>query len=300
MRDNPLVSVIIPTFNRKTLVVRAIASVLNQTYPNLELLVVDDGSIDCTSAALSHFRSDPRFHYVYQQNKGQSAARNLAIELASGDLFAFLDSDNFWYKDKLNLQLTYWNVHKGFDILYSSVRCVDLSGNMINEHSQVINRPSGNILNALVSWNCVTNNTVLVPKKCFQEMGGFDETLRIAEDYDLWLRFATRYTFIYHPEIVTFYCTEGERLSTDEERNIEVNFHILEKFRNNFPGAVSNLRYRMAIGNLKRWKNESHWNGGIKPAFRDIISSLILNPFDARSWRHLVKYIIRKKLVTLN
>ena len=292
MKHQPLVSVVIPTYNRKGVVERAISSVLGQTYQNFEILVVDDGSSDGTETALAHFREDPRFHYEYQKNKGQSAARNKAINAASGELIAFLDSDNFWKNDKLERQLTYWNDHKDFDILYSEGMTVDLSGNVIEENAPVTNRPTGNILKTLMQWNCVTNNTVLVPKRCFQEMGGFNESLRIAEDYDLWLRFATRYTFIFHPEKVTYYCIEGDRLSAQEERNIDVNFTILESFRQNYPDTVSLWAFRKALGNLQKWRIDTRWSRGIRPTFGDIIKSVYYNPLDIQVWRHLMKYII--------
>jgi glycosyltransferase involved in cell wall biosynthesis len=290
--DEPLVSVIIPTFNRKQLVERAIASVLNQTYANLELLVIDDGSTDGTGEALAHFRSDPRFHYAYQHNSGQSAARNSAISVASGNLIALLDSDNYWQADKLRRQLDFWAGKPGHDILYSLGYLIDLEGNILNSSAK-LPRPSGNILNQLLQGNCITNNTVLVSRKCFQELGGFDESLRIAEDYDLWLRFATRYTFLHHPERVVYYCVEGERLSAREEQNIQVNIQILKRFFQLYPGLVSHRRQKMALGNLLVWQIESRWNRGIKPAFKDVASSLLSNLFDMRCWRHLLKFVIK-------
>lgn len=288
----PLVSVVIPTYNRKEMLTRAVESVLGQTYGNLEVIVVDDGSTDGTAEHLTGFLSDERFRYFYQENRGQSAARNHGISQATGKIIAFLDSDNFWHKEKLKLQLAYWDKHKDFNILYSEGITVDIAGKVISKNVPISNRPSGNILKTLMTWNCVTNNTVLVPKQCFQEMGGFNESLRIAEDFDLWLRFATRYTFVFHPEKVTYYCIEGERLSAQEEQNIEVNFQILEIFRQKFPGAVSVWTFRKALGNLRRWKIESYWNRGIRPALLDIIYSLFYNPLDHRTWRHLVKYLL--------
>jgi len=287
-----LVSVIIPTFNRKELLTRAVVSVLGQTYENLELIVVDDGSTDGTEEHLSSFKADGRFHYHYQENSGQSVARNLGISQATGEIIAFLDSDNFWHKDKLKLQLAFWSRNKAFDIIYSEGMTVDLAGKVISEGAPVTNRPSGSILKTLITWNCVTNNTVLVPRRCFAEMGGFDDSLRIAEDFDLWLRFATRYTFGFHPEKVVYYCVEGERLSAQEERNIDVNIEIIENFRKAFPEAVSAWTFRKAMGNLIRWKNDTHWKRGSRPEMKAVLQSVVYNPSDQRVWRHLVKSIL--------
>jgi len=292
IEPEPLVSVVIPTFNRKEMLTRAIESVLGQTYRHLELIVVDDGSTDGTGTYIEKYRNDNRFIYSFQENRGQSSARNNGILRANGEIIAFLDSDNYWHKDKLRRQIDFWNEHTGFDILYSDGHTIDLDGNIIPTSTPITKRPSGSILKTLMAWNCVTNNTVLVPKRCFMEMDMFNESLRIAEDYDLWLRYATRYTFIFHPEKVSYYCVEGERLSAQEERNIDVNFQILESFKQRFPTAVSGWVYRKAIGNLMRWRIESRWNSGVKPTFDDIGSSIIHNPFDFRCWKHFFKYLV--------
>lgn len=292
MTEKPLVSVIMPTYNRKGMVERAIESVLKQTYQNLELLVVDDGSSDGTADAVAHFCKDPRFHYQCQQNCGQSAARNRAIAAASGDLIAFLDSDNYWALDKLRRQLNFWSGKVGYDILYSECISIDIVGNILKS-AELTQRPSGQILNQLVLGNFITNNTVLISRRCFQELGGFDESLRIAEDYDLWLRFATRYAFLYHPEQVTYYCVEGERLSAREEENIKFNFKILGRFFQQYPDRVTPWGQRKALGNLLVWQIESRWNKGVHPSVRDVLHSLSCNPLDLRVWRHLAKLLIQ-------
>ncbi|WP_156493589.1 glycosyltransferase family A protein, partial [Oleiphilus sp. HI0125] len=95
------VSVVMPTYNRADLVGRAVESVLNQTFHDFELIVVDDGSSDSTRDVLNKYNEDKRFRYIFQENQGQSVARNKAIELASGMYLAFLDSDNYWPLDRL-------------------------------------------------------------------------------------------------------------------------------------------------------------------------------------------------------
>lgn len=296
MQSEPLISVIIPTYNRKEMVLRAIASVLGQTYKNLELYVVDDGSSDGTGEAVAHFRNDLRFHYRFQENRGQSAARNLAISLASGELIAFLDSDNYWEKDKLQRQILFRAENDCNDILYSDCMYIDGKGNRVA--GSTVKRYSGWILDKLVLSNFITNNTVLVPRYCFEELGSFDESLRIAEDYDLWLRFATRYTFLYHPEQVTFYCCDGDRLSTQEVQNIEVNCQILKRLFKQNPDKVTPLLQRKAMGKLLTWQIEARWNRGVRPSLSDIFRSISSNPFEQRVWRHLAKYLLRPGRVT--
>lgn len=291
MHCEPLVSVILPTYNRSELVVRAVRSVLEQSYRNLELLVVDDGSSDATGEVLAPFSCDPRFHYIYQENRGQAAARNLAIKCSNGYYIAFLDSDNYWDVDKLKSQLAFWRGKDEYDILYSGVIYVDAKGERLPRGD--IARPTGIILDKLLLSNFVTNNTALVPKRCFSDVGFFNESLRIAEDYDLWLRFATRFTFLYHPEQVTFYSCKGERLSSQEERNIEINFQILNTFFETYPELVTRRLKRKALGNLLIWQIESRWNNGMKPTLSDIVRSIRSNPCRRQVWKHLAKYLLK-------
>lgn len=290
MSLDPLVSVIIPTFNRKEMVARAIESVLDQSYNNLELIVIDDGSSDGTREFLKKYCTDKRFNYYYQENKGQSAARNLGISNSRGEYIALLDSDNYWIKEKLKEQIEYIGVKKEYDILYSEVFLVDQQGDVINKnHSK---RFLGNILLKLLQCNFVTNNTVLVKKKCFEEMGGFDEDLRYAEDYDLWLRFATRYRFIYHPMAVTYYYCEGDRLSSNEKKVLDANNRILSRFFQMFPEIVSNRVKKHAWSRFHKWEIESRWKSGQKPSVKELAKLIYLNPMYIQSWRLMAKRII--------
>ena len=116
MMSSSLVSVVMPTYNRADFIEQAIDSVLQQSYKNIELFVIDDGSTDGTKVLLEKYESDPRFNYIYQQNQGQSVARNHGIKLSSGEYLSFVDSDNAWFLDKLEKLLTVAEAHAGFDI----------------------------------------------------------------------------------------------------------------------------------------------------------------------------------------
>jgi Glycosyltransferases involved in cell wall biogenesis len=291
MEGKPLISVVIPTFNRRCTVERAIISALGQSYQSIEVVVVDDGSLDGTEEVLSRFKSDARFKYLYQQNRGQSAARNKGIAASAGELIAFLDSDNYWDVDKLASQLEYWDLNRGYDILYSEVTHLYDNGETLPGDSR--KRHSGMILKKLLLSNFITNNTVLVPRRCFDELGAFDESLRIAEDYDLWLRFSTRYTFLYHPEKVAYYSSFGARLSADEELNIEVNLQILSRFLERHADIVPPRFHKRALGRLLTRQTESRWNRGSRPSLRQILRALAFSPENPSAWRHLLKFMLR-------
>ena len=291
MNKLPLVSVIMPVFNRETLISRAIKSVLDQTYNNIELFVIDDGSSDGTRLVCEGFVGDSRFHYFFQENSGQSAARNLGIKKSRGEFIAFLDSDNYWSLNKIESQISFFYNNPNFDILYSDIIPIDEHGNRLQR--KTFKKFSGRILNNLLCYNFVTNNTALVRRKCFDELGGFDESLRCAEDYDLWLRFAVRYRFLHHPEAVTYYCCEGEgRLSSQEEKVLNANIKIVSRFFDQYPHVVPLWIKNRAWSGLYIWKIQFQLYLGVRPNRLEIMKAVGLNPLDIRGWKILAKVFL--------
>jgi glycosyltransferase involved in cell wall biosynthesis len=177
------VSVIIPTFNREKLLHRALTSVFKQTHQNFEVLVVDDGSIDETAAMIKKYF--PKVRYFFQRNRGVSAARNLGIKNAGGDLIAFLDSDDEWLPSKLEKQIQFLNS--------SSLSWVQSREKWIRQDKEIVPGPkhqmiSGMIFNQSCELCLVSPSAVMMEKKLFKRYGMFDETLPACEDYDFWLR----------------------------------------------------------------------------------------------------------------
>lgn len=187
----PLVSVILPTFNRELLVKDAIASVLNQTYQNLELLVVDDGSTDGTESMISKIQ-DPRLVYIRQKNSGRSAARNLAISRARGELIAFIDSDDMFYPNKIELQVSHFLKNPECNMIYTSAKCVDQNGKTLKSEFKA--KDSGNIYSKISFLKPVTVAlpTVMLRKDVFNQIGTFDTKMDRFEDIDLWRRVAKK------------------------------------------------------------------------------------------------------------
>jgi glycosyltransferase involved in cell wall biosynthesis len=288
MESSPLISVIIPTYNREGLVVQAVRSVLEQRYRHVELHLVDDGSQDNTKAALEPYFPDPRFHYHYQTNLGQSAARNAGIARASGEYIAFLDSDNYWLPDKLSKQVSFMAANPGYDILYSNIYVTGPDNQLRPSKTR---RYSGRILDKLIAGNFITNNTALVKKGCFVEAGGFDTGLRQAEDYDLWLRFALRYRFLYQPEPLACYNVDGDRVSSDEPAVVAANFRILKRFFDLNPDAVSNALRNEAWSRLYRWRAQATLRQGSGSPWEDIVRAMALTPFASRNWKVFARMV---------
>ena len=184
----PLVSVIIPTLNRRDLVCQAVASVLAQHDASLEVIVVDDGSTDGTRAALQAFGG--RVRYAYQPTRGVSAARNCGVALATGTWLAFLDSDDLWRRAKLARQLAYHARNPMLRVSQTGEIWIR-NGVRVNPclHHQ---KPAGDIFAPSLARCVVSPSAVMLHRDLFAALGGFDEGLPACEDYDLWLRLSLR------------------------------------------------------------------------------------------------------------
>lgn len=189
---NPLVSVIIPVYNRSGLLRRALKSVLNQTYKNLEVVIVDDGSDDGIDVNDSIKRYDGRFLLVRQpENLGVSSARNAGFEQSRGEWIAFLDSDDEWHRDKVSRQVEWLEKNPGFRIVQTREIWIrrGVRVNPPRTHEKI----GGEIFKESLERCMITPSSVMLERGLFKEAGGFNEALPACEDYDLWLRIAGRW-----------------------------------------------------------------------------------------------------------
>ena len=179
------ISVVIPTYNRYEFLKRAVQSVLNQTYPPSELIVIDDGSSDATSQIQKDF---PTLKYFYQTNKGVSSARNLGITNASCEWIAFLDSDDEWHNDKLQHQVNFHNQNPDVLMSYTDEEWIrDGRAVKIPKKFQKIGKDA---FLENISYCNIAPSSVVLHQKLLKEFGLFDGNLEVCEDYDLWLRIA--------------------------------------------------------------------------------------------------------------
>jgi len=186
---NPLISVIIPTFNREWALQEAIDSVLDQDYGNKELIIVDDGSTDDTGDILHTYEN--RITVIRQKNAGVSAARNRGIHTATGSYIAFLDSDDRWLSGKLRSQMEFFNSHPDATLCQTEEIWVR-NGVRVNPKKRH-KKPSGMIFEKSLALCLVSPSAVMMKKSLFEMVGTFDERLPAAEDYDLWLRISCRF-----------------------------------------------------------------------------------------------------------
>jgi glycosyltransferase involved in cell wall biosynthesis len=192
IEPGPWVSVIIPTCNRAEFLGKAVASVLAQTYPYFELLVIDDGSEDETAELLASFK--PPVRYIRQENRGPAAARNLGIREARHDLLAFLDSDDTFDREKLAIQVA--AMEKAPEYLISHTQETWFRNGRFLNQKKIHRKESGDIFARSLNLCVVGMSTVMARRRLFQLFGSFDEELRCCEDYDLWLRVSACQPFL--------------------------------------------------------------------------------------------------------
>jgi len=225
----PKVSVIIPTYNRAHLVARAIQSVLNQTYQDFEIIVVDDASTDNTEEVVRSFNCGKVRYIRHERNRGGAAARNTGIKAARCKYIAFQDSDDEWLPEKLEKQM---NV---FDKASSEVGVVytgfwRIEGNKKTYiPSPQIRQKEGNIYRSLLGGNFITTQAAVVKKECFERAGVFDECLHRLQEWDVWIRISRYYHFKYidEPLLVAYYTPDS--ISADKSALIRAIQLILEK-----------------------------------------------------------------------
>lgn len=200
--NSPLVSVVIPTFNRRSLIAETISSVLNQTYTRLELIIVDDGSTDGTHEfVLDSFGTDPRLRYITQSNGERAVARNRGIKESRGELIGFLDSDDIWLPQKLELQVASLGRDQTADCCYCLFDVLTT-----NSQSEVETPlpPENDIFEPLLRECFVGSMTPLIRRHCFETVGGFCEDRRLLcfEDWEMWTRLASQFRWILVPEVL--------------------------------------------------------------------------------------------------
>ncbi|MCI5064180.1 glycosyltransferase family 2 protein [bacterium] len=186
---HPLVSVVIPVRDRPHLLVRAIRSVLSQSYPHLELVVVDDGSTEDLSEAAQLVSEGPhQFRRIPPQ--GVSAARNVGIQHSSGEWIAFLDSDDLWKPEKLSAQMQLHAEHRALRISQCQEEWFR-NGTYLPQKA-IHEMPDGEAFYRSLQLCCISPSSVVLHRTIFEDYGVFDENLPVCEDYDLWIRITPR------------------------------------------------------------------------------------------------------------
>jgi len=226
-RRPPLVSVVIPTYNHAALAPEAVESALAQTWRNVEVIVVDDGSTDDTQLRLARFGS--RISAIRQEHRGPAVARNAGIRASKGELIGFLDSDDLWMPEKAERSVTAFESDPALGVTYTAVRIRELDTGrkyLLPQYTM-----SGNMARDLfLECKGVNTSTLMVRRAALEEVGLFDEELFRAQDWDLMIRLAEKFPYRHIPEVLTERRLHGGSLSvTHQDLYAEYNLRVIRK-----------------------------------------------------------------------
>jgi glycosyltransferase involved in cell wall biosynthesis len=193
------VSVILPCYNGAKWISRAIESILSQKYKAFELIIIDDDSIDSSAEIVSGYLHDQRVRYIHVDHKGFSGALNKGVAESSGEWIGFIGQDDLWTVNKLAVQMSYVAQNRNIDLVHSDYYLINGKEEILRiiKGKSFENWPSEKVIQCLFLNNTLGFETVLVKKKCFDRLGGFDENMAGFSDHDLWLRVAGYYKIGY-------------------------------------------------------------------------------------------------------
>jgi glycosyltransferase involved in cell wall biosynthesis len=226
----PLVSVIMPAYNQAAFLPEALTSILTQSYPHLEIILVDDGSIDSTPEICRSLQAnDLRFHYFQQPNQGPSAARNHAISYSQGDYICLLDADDRMEERKIELQISTLLADPKIDIVYTALYIMDINSQRIGEIKSRDYAPH-DFLAHMFFRNIIPNpNTIMAKRECLVSHS-YNEQFKHAEDYELMMRLAHQYHFKYLDLPLTSYRRHSSNLSNNLQAHRQAEIKVLSQY----------------------------------------------------------------------
>ncbi|MBV6625063.1 MAG: glycosyltransferase [Rivularia sp. (in: Bacteria)] len=236
----PCCSIIIPAYNAITYLPETLESLLNQTFTDFEVLIVDDGSYDNIIDWAAEIK-DPRVRFFSQNNKGVSAARNLGIKQAKGEYIAFLDADDLWESTKLEKQLQLLKNNPSLGLVHTEMLVIDEQSKSLGR--KFTSNVEGDALKRLLERNTIVTSSVIVRHSCLQAVGNFDENLTSSEDWELWVRIASRYFIAQIKEPLVYYRQHANN-TTKNWQMLEQDLSSIEQVFQSVPQELSYLKQR--------------------------------------------------------
>lgn len=272
------ISIIIPTYNHSKFVCQAVESALAQTLPAYEIIVVDDGSTDETTEVLAKYKT--QICYVKQENQGVSAARNNGVNTASGDFVAFLDADDIWFPQKLEWQIKKFTEEKELGLVHCGYIDIDENGDFLQEH---IDGMAGWVAEEMLFFKRPVilggGSGSFIPKKVFQEVGGFDLRLSTSADWDLYFRIAQKWQIGFVPKILLKYRLHSSNMHGNiKTMQDDMLLAYYKAFNNKDNIALQKIR-RYAYSRLHSVLAGSFYTvGQYKEIFPHLLQSIALHP----------------------
>jgi glycosyltransferase involved in cell wall biosynthesis len=238
--NNPLISVVIPTYNRESTIEKALLSVLNQTYKNIEVIIIDDASQDKTHEVIKSYLSDKVLYFKLEKNGGVSDARNYGIKKSHGEYIAFQDSDDEWYSSKLEKQIAVINQDDSVGLVYCRFKKIlDKSTyDIYPKHSEAL--LYGDLKSVLIDHNIIGTPTMLIKKKVLDDIGLFDTKMIQYEDWDLALRVSIKYSIGFVDEVLVDSHMSSKGVNSDKGLESKHNMlYFIFKHINSFSASQS-------------------------------------------------------------
>ncbi len=233
-------SVIIPGYNLADCAVKAVESVLSQTYKNIEIVFVDDGSTDDTRERLAPYMD--RIKYIYKENGGVCSARNRGIRESSGEFIALVDCDDAYLQTKIELCAKFLRDHPDHGLVHTDAYIIDEHDNAVGIDSHPSRRHTGWITDKLIMMNFICNPTIMFRRECLDKAGMYDENLFPPADWDLWLRISEHYKIGYINQPLSKYRVISNSCFHGLERTKRENKIVLDKFFARNPKASRRLK----------------------------------------------------------
>jgi len=241
-----MISVIIPAYNSDKYISEAIRSVLRQTCTDYEIIVIDDGSTDRTREIIEN--EFPQVRYFYIPNQGVSKARNCGIQRARGEFIAFLDADDLWLPEKLEKQLEVFKADQKLMLVFTENMDFDTDGLRKTLYWKKERLMKGDVVRNIFLYSNVTTSTVMVRRQVFQEIGCFEESLKVAEDDNLWMRIALKFKIRLLDEVLVHYRWTENSLSRSARNLLDGVIKNIELIENKYP----ELRKRLGKAIIRR------------------------------------------------
>ena len=304
----PTASVIMPCFNHARFVVESAKAILDQSFPDLELIIVDDCSADSSWQVIQDIaEKDSRVKAIrHSQNQGASKSRNDGLRAATGDFIGFCDADDIWEKHKLKLQIELLQKDPSYDVTYCDSIIIDEngvpSGVRFNQMFPLPDPASGLLFQSLLLTNFVNMQSVLMRKECISRVGYFDEKVKWVEDWWYWVQLAKRHRFLYWSEPLARYRVHTRSTNRVQARGYNINrFKVFNKILMTYPDLPA--AYRMEIGfkmavELCELRKYSAGRRMLWKAFRNSLTHVKALPLCGKSLRRLLMYAGRKPRTT--
>lgn len=288
---DPKVSVVMPVYATERYLPAAVRSVLAQTFMDFELLVLDDESPGDVPVVLRTF-DDPRIRYLRHQNGGPAYTRNQGVLHSRGRYVAFLDSDDEWLPGKLEKQVALLDARLDVHVVYTQRQTMDEQGRTVPGFRPRLHE--GFILNELYVDNFICMSSSMVRREVFDAVGLIDESLRMSEDFDFWLRVACAHRFAAIDEPLVRYRTHGGQVSHDVERRVRVVWEIRREFDKAHGHLVSRRARRRAraLHHSGKGFRAELAGAGFGVVASHYLQALANYPLDGFSWRGLARTIL--------